>query len=291
MFLFRGDVEENYFAAIIDKHQKAQVIHQPKILLTGGSNLAFGINSDSIEKALHRPVVNLGLYAGLGLNFILKETLSEVKKNDLVILCPEFYLKKEGEEFPTQTAIFFYPPAFHFVEKDDWQVYTKKKLFFYARYCRNLIVYPNLTSPKIEDTFSDYFRRGFSEKGDLLSHLNNLPIRPLKDLENFQNQGYSVEIRLINDFIKEIERIGGKVIFAFPSYSNTGYVHNKSSLDFYEKQIKSNLNCLIINRIKDEVYPDGNFYNTHYHLAKNGRDRRTNQLIERLKSLKMNINL
>jgi hypothetical protein len=283
LFLFRSDIERNYFATIIDKHQYAQSISEPKIILAGGSNLAFGIDSDSIEKQLLRPVVNLGLYAGLGLDFILKETLSEVKKNDLVILCPEFYLKKEGEEFPKQTICFFHPKASEFLEKEDWDVDLKKKLSFYVRYCRNVIFFSTRKSQSIDDNFSDYFRKGFSEKGDLLAHLNNKSVRPLKDLETFQKQDYSEEIKLINWFVKEVNVRGGKVIWTFPSYSLTGYLHNKSSLDFYEKQIKTKLNCLVINNIKNEIYPDDFFYNTHYHLGKAGRQKRTRQLIEQLK--------
>ncbi len=287
LFLFRDDIERHYLATIVDKHQYAQSITQPKIILTGGSNLAFGIDSDSIEKQVQRPVVNLGLYAGLGLDLILKETLSEVKKGDLVILCPEFYLKKEGEEFTKQTVRFFYPNANAFLEQEDWDVDLKKKLSFYIRYCRNLIFYSNRKSQLIEDNSSDYFRKGFSEKGDLLSHLNNSPKRPLKDLETFQKQDYSEEIKLINWFIKEVNAREAKVIWAFPSYSVTGYLHNKSSLEFYEKQIKLEVNCLIINDIKDKVYPDTLFYDTNYHLGKDGRQKNTERLIEQLKILQM----
>lgn len=81
IIMVRNDVENNYFAAIADKHTYAQSIHKPKIILAGGSNLAFGIASDSIERKVGVPVVNLGLYVGFGLDFILQETLSEVKKD------------------------------------------------------------------------------------------------------------------------------------------------------------------------------------------------------------------
>ena len=88
----RDDVNVAFVAAIADKHQYAQSILEPKIILVGGSNLAFGIASDSIEKALEKPVVNFGLYAGFGLTFVLKEAVTEVKKGDVIVLCPEYYL-------------------------------------------------------------------------------------------------------------------------------------------------------------------------------------------------------
>ena len=57
----------NYMSAIIDKHERINKIKTPKIILAGGSNVAFGINSEEIEEAFSVPVVNMGLDAGLGL--------------------------------------------------------------------------------------------------------------------------------------------------------------------------------------------------------------------------------
>jgi len=55
------NVNQNYFAAIADKHRYAQSIQKPKIILIGGSNLALGIASDSIEKAI-LSILFLGMY-------------------------------------------------------------------------------------------------------------------------------------------------------------------------------------------------------------------------------------
>ncbi|HPG73671.1 MAG TPA: hypothetical protein PLM49_05215, partial [Bacteroidales bacterium] len=60
-------------AAIIDKHKRIDSIKSPKIIFAGGSNLPFGIDSKMIQDSLHTPVVNLGLHAGLGLDFMLNE--------------------------------------------------------------------------------------------------------------------------------------------------------------------------------------------------------------------------
>ena len=56
----------NYQASLIDKVQRLESIHEPKIVLIGDSNLAFGIDSEKIEEAFDMPVVNMGLHGGLG---------------------------------------------------------------------------------------------------------------------------------------------------------------------------------------------------------------------------------
>ncbi len=283
ILVFSNEIKENYFAAIVDKHQYAQSIPKPKIILAGGSNLAFGIASDSIEKALNRPVVNLGLYAGFGLDFVLKETLSEVKKGDLVILSPEYYLKHDGDDYSKQMAAYAYSPAYAYVGETDFMDKIKKRASFFVRYTRNLIFYPNrIKSPKIEDKISDYFRKGFSQKGDLLAHLNNPPLRPLGDLEDLQNQDYSSEIESINQFIQAVEQKGGKVFWYYPSYSKTGFNKNKIALTFYENQVQNKVKCPKINNLQDDIYPDECFYDTHFHLFGSCRIDRTQKLIKLL---------
>lgn len=281
----RNDIEENYFASIADKHNYAQSIQKPKIILVGGSSLAFGIASDSIEKSLNRPVVNLALYVGFGLDFILKEALSEVKKGDLVILSIEYYLKKNEEEYSKQMAAFAYPAAYEYVGYTNWLDQIEKKVAFFSRYTRNLIFFPNrIKSPQIDDKISDYFRKGFSQKGDLLAHLNNPPIRPLKDLAGLEKLDYSSEIQAINQFIKEVKARGGVVNWYYPCYSQTGYEMNAKPLEYYENQIQKNVDCFKINTLKDGVYPDDCFYDTHFHLFGNCRIERTQKLIDTLKN-------
>ena len=277
----KSDIDENYFASIVDKHHFARSIHKPKIMLVGGSNLAFGIASDSIEKKMNRPVVNLGLYVGFGLDFILKDAISEVRKGDLVIISIEYYLRKNEEEYSEQMAAFAYSPAYEYVGYTDFLDFFKKQASFFSRYSRNLIFFPNrIKSPKIDDKISDYFRKGFSQKGDLLAHINNPPIRPLNDLARLKKRSYLNEIQLINQFIKDVRTIGGQVVWNYPCYSQTGYDLNSEELKYYENQIQQNVNCLKINNLKDEIYPDNCFYDTHFHLSGKCRIERTQKLID-----------
>ena len=88
-FIVTPDQDElgnDYMAAMIDKHERANQIGSPKIVIAGGSNIAFNIDSERVQDELKIPVVNIGLNVGLGLNFILKELKDISEENDIVFL-------------------------------------------------------------------------------------------------------------------------------------------------------------------------------------------------------------
>lgn len=61
---------EDYMVALVDKYNYAKEIAAPKVILYGGSSVAFGIDSERIEQKLGMPVVNMGLHAGWGRHFL-----------------------------------------------------------------------------------------------------------------------------------------------------------------------------------------------------------------------------
>lgn len=65
-FIIGRQYNDNYDAALVDKVDRLKSITEPKIILVGDSNVAFGINSKKIEEELGMPVVNLGLHGALG---------------------------------------------------------------------------------------------------------------------------------------------------------------------------------------------------------------------------------
>ena len=83
--------ENTYYAALVDKfdYLKSKA-DKKKIVLVGGSNVAFGFNSELLEKEFPEyEVVNFGLYAGLGTKIMMDLALPFVGEGDMVFLIPE----------------------------------------------------------------------------------------------------------------------------------------------------------------------------------------------------------
>ena len=86
-FTFITSVFGKLQASLIDKVQRLENLHEPKIVLIGDSNLAFGIDSEKIEEAFGMPVVNMGLHGGLGNAFHEEMTRLNVTEGDIYIIC------------------------------------------------------------------------------------------------------------------------------------------------------------------------------------------------------------
>jgi hypothetical protein len=75
-----------YFA----KEHRANQINVPKILIVSGSNALFGFDSETLQRLLAKPVVNLAGHAGLSLDFHIEMALVHARADDTVIMPLEF---------------------------------------------------------------------------------------------------------------------------------------------------------------------------------------------------------
>ena len=68
----------DYYDGMHAKHERLHALVSPKVVIIGGSSATFGIDSDMLEKALCRPVVNMSIHAALGFGFMVREIEGEI---------------------------------------------------------------------------------------------------------------------------------------------------------------------------------------------------------------------
>lgn len=85
-----------YNAGILLKEKRLQTKEGNRLVFAGGSNLAYGLDSSHIERDLGRPVVNMGLHAGLGLRYHLMTEIPYLHKGDVLVVVPEYEQFNEG---------------------------------------------------------------------------------------------------------------------------------------------------------------------------------------------------
>jgi len=103
--------ETNYLAATVQKHALLEQTATPKLVLTGGSNVPFGIQSPVLEKELGLPVVNMGLVAGMGIDFMLAEIAGSLRAGDAVLLSLEYDRLGGGFDPKVIAQLLEYRPA------------------------------------------------------------------------------------------------------------------------------------------------------------------------------------
>lgn len=268
----RRTVPNDFMYGVALKHHLADEIQKPKIILVGGSNVAFGFDSREIRDSLGMPVINMGIHGQLGLVFMLNETKAVMKSNDIVFLSPEYLLSLKGTWEAKNTAGNFYPPSKSYYPWDPlanlaYAVQLNRRLLREALAKEVSSGYDSVYSSKSFDTTN----------GDVISHLNQLHHRVLtgSDLKYEYWDG----IRAINRFAEYAQSKNVKAYFLFPTFAVSFFQKNENVINRYESDIRKGLKIPVLNTPADFKYPDSLYYDTQYHLLKTGRKMRTEELI------------
>lgn len=81
--------DDSFYGGMAIKYDRLKGVSGRKVVIIGGSSLAFGLRSDLLEEELGIPVVNFGLYANLGMKYMLDVAEDFIGKDDIVIVAPE----------------------------------------------------------------------------------------------------------------------------------------------------------------------------------------------------------
>jgi hypothetical protein len=82
--------------AILQKQKLLEETSSPRIIITGSSSAAFGINSTILHNDFNLPVVNMALDSDLGSSFMLKQLEGHLQPNDIVLLVVDYQTSQKG---------------------------------------------------------------------------------------------------------------------------------------------------------------------------------------------------
>ena len=272
-------------AAIADKHQSAGQTTKSRVLLAGGSNLAFGVDSKRLEDSLGLPVFNLGLHGGLGVRFMLNEVSDIMRKGDKVVLSIEYLLDADGDYKLKKLTSDLFPPAkqyysFSPLKEAEMQMDGIRDRFNGVLYGGSQTS-TGQTSDEIK--LKVYTRSAFNRNGDVVAHLQCSPPDSLTGRESLLYR-YWEGISLVNDFAEEAGQRGVEVVYVFPCLARKQYEVNRTVILRFADDIKQDLSVSVLCEPDHFVFEDSLFFDTVYHLRKNGREIRTDKLIEILKT-------
>jgi hypothetical protein len=287
--------DDNYLASVLEKDRLVRNTPSPKMMLVGGSNLAFGIDSKEIQDSLGIRVVNMGLYAKLGLRYMLAQVKPYIKPGDVVIVVPEydqFYGEFANGDNTLNTALL-YAPADRIPDFIKSYSVVDVVLRPRAENARRAFMHRLAAAVGKEkeffppDTNAVYNRHSFNEFGDVTSHKDRKGLDPdsifvakLPAMKTF-NAGTVADL---NEIEKRANEVSAHAYFMFPSYIDRSYNINVAAIDSLRRKLVSGMKMPIAGTPKDFVYPKQFFFDTRYHLTWEGRAERTRDMIRILRA-------
>lgn len=266
-----------YNAAIIDKYDRLNSIDQPKIILVGDSNVAFGFDSEKIEEAFGMPVVNFGLHGNLGQVFITNVIRDSIKEGDIVIIAPAgyHYSVDSLDCVMAWITIENHYPLWKGIPKNRYL----NMLLAYPTYLkRALNLFVTNEGNRIED--SPWGRVDFNVYGDY-DHPRPKCVIVGDDYGQFFSSEYLDEQlgAYWNDYNRYVLSKGATMYMSAPPILSEALSVDLESL---QKELDEKLEFPMISQLNDYVYPLEYFYDTGFHMNDIGRAVRTQQLIDDL---------
>ena len=289
MIAYRERNRQSFIAAFMDKQELMQNTPSPRIILVGGSSVAFGFDSNELSSQVGLPVVNLGLQGGLGLRFELESIKSYLREGDIIILSPEYHNilgKLHSGEILAQ-IVALYPNTIRYFSTGNevWQL---------------IRAFPSVHTSAIKNMLEDlklrhclicanrepiYYRAVFDKStGDIINEAITIKESPFELKLDFdlKSKEFSKSIELLNNFASYAAAGNITVFFYYPSSINVNDSSTATILDQLSIRLNSELIFPILNSLKGSQFESEYMFDTAYHLNEEGKAINTRKLGEQL---------
>jgi hypothetical protein len=275
----------SYLSAILDKHKLLIETPAPRIILVGGSNIAFGMDSELLQNEMKLPVINDGLHAGLGMEFMLNDLKPYIARGDVIILSMEYdnYIGYKGDLNIISGVLE--------VDAETIRSLSHSQLL----QAPGIIVegLRNKFNQKLRSLLLNYFkidsiytRSGFDKHGDVISQFNKTGGFSGNDPYMPADASVDAEALIIlNNFHDFATARGAKLYLVFPAARQSNCANSKAQFQILFDYLKANLKFPVISRPEDFCFPDEFFFDTAYHLDERGTRLRTLVLAGFLKNI------
>lgn len=266
----------SFNAALIDKVERLTSLEGPKLVLIGNSNLAFGVDSETLEAHFGLPVVNMGLQGGLGNAFHEEMAKLNVCEGDIYIVSHTSYKDSDiiGDAPLAWMTLETHPELWRLIRpKDMWSMIEGFPVYFQ----KALKLWINNAGNKSYPTYS-YDRMVFNEYGD-----NAFPREETKGNIDFSGQGVPPINDTCTDRLNELyayltER-GAHMAVAAICIPDGEYTPSDEAWITFQETLEEKLDCPVISDFLDYKLDYSYFFDTMYHLIDAGTAIRTELFI------------
>lgn len=262
-----------YFTKI-KKDSLLMHVQEPRMIFIGGSNLAFGLNSQMIRDSLNVNPINTGVHARIGLIYMMDNTLPYIKEGDVVIISPEY------EQFYGDFA-YGADAMVHTVLDVSRSSICSLRIKQWVALCEGI---PQYSLSKFDP--AEHFKlkpnpyysvNSFNEYGDESAHWSakHLTVAPYEKFSDKYNPETITELIRFRD---ELQQKGAKLLIVYPDYQASSFNNCRDNITKVESEL-TKTSLTILGSPERYEMPDSLMFDTPYHLVKEGVDQRTKLLI------------
>lgn len=278
---------DTYYAELAPMYRRLKETSGPKLVILGGSNVAFGLDGAYLEQLLRQQgysytVCPFGLYAAVGTCAMLDLSLDTLSEGDVVVLAME----------PTSETLSCYFGATAF-----WKCAEESSdLLLPLAGSRKGALTGNYLS-YLQDRLSLIHTDSIPHPTDVYSKAafdadcNMIYSRPGNSMALGYDSGTPVDFSAItihedfaeqvNHYCQEAGKRGASVYLSFSPVNRTAVVEEAAVSDFFSQCLDA-FSCRIISDPSRYILDSGWFYDSNFHLNTAGAQLRTFRLAEDL---------
>ena len=279
---------DTFYAGLKIKYDRLVSVDSPKIVVIGGSSLAFGIDSKLVEKETGMECVNFGLYAAIGLKPMMDLSKKSIRRGDVVILAPELSAQMYSDYIGYEYLL------------ESVEGRPDMALQLGGEYAKGFLAsLPGYFSRRAEilknglNVEGVYACSSFDPYGDVVFTRN----------ENVMKSGYSKtdlpEITtkilrsgffdMVNSYARYCRSRGAAVYFGFPPVNALSVNIESAETKAFLSELRARLDMEILSSLEDHVLDAGYFYDSNFHVNDPGTVYNTILLINDVKRVTGNM--
>ncbi len=296
---FLSQSKLGYLASFQDKLALLASHDQPSLIFLGGSNVAFGIDSQKLSQQTGYPVINAGLHSALGLDFYLAMADAYACQGDLVVVTPEWdllsgnfqpnsaQLQQLLRESPVAWRLFLANQRLESTTfLDQFGLQEIAYAIQHGTIFRSSAAHSEMMN--VARTPGVYSRLNFDEHGDFVGHHGLGTIQDIESLPcrlKFNRSKYLQAAAKINELADRLRSRGASVVFAYAPLPECFNNEHEFELQQAHQFLTENLRVPVLHHPNDTSFPTDCFYDTIYHLNESGKTARTDLVASSLNKI------
>ena len=275
--LVRNKMAKRGRGIVIDKNNLLSKTTSPKVILMGGSNVCYGINSALLQDSLHMPVIDMAINADVGMMFYYNQVKPYINKGDIVIGIPEYAAYAEyklyGDVSMYQLCVV-QPSNMRFLSKEQW--------LRFPRFAGDIVKenYNAFTSDANSDVANG--RKFYNSFGDYEGHKDKpTGLSISKPIANKNKTDWSISpslISMIKMFSVFCNQKGAVYLHSYPVFLRSSYKQ-----DWGNKIEKQFQDIHLLNRPDEYLFSGDSLYDSDNHMLYKYRNTRTERLAKNVK--------